>query len=508
MRESGLGGVIGSFGLKGLSWRARDGGGNGIIFRSHLHWDTMSLANAWTGGNMSTQRFFAWMAWAIGLAGMGGPAALAVDPPSARAYHPRQTPIVEACKKVRGAVVNIHSERKGGPSDAMGQPTQINGMGTGVIVDPRGYIVTNHHVIEDVTTLRVRLADGTTAPAKVIARDPETDLALLKIEVAKALPTMALGTTKDLMVGETVIAMGNAYGYEHTVTVGVVSALNRDVVLNRDLTYRALIQTDASINPGNSGGPLVNALGEMVGVNVAIRAGAQGIGFAIPVETMIRVCSDMIGNKRRGYGLGISFREEVDRPKEDGPVRRRVVVDRLEPGSTASKAGLKLGDELVRVGECDVESCIDWEKGFLDRLGGEKVGLVVRRDGGETRLDAQLETLGKPGLSEQIWAKIGIKVQPVGPELVHKVNQQLHGGLMIREMRPDSPAARAGWQKGDILVGLHEWEMISHENLLFALNHQEKSSAESMKFFVVRNSQVVKGSVPFGAVITTSDLGQ
>lgn len=454
---------------------------------------------------MTTLRFFAWTFVVVGGLGLGQSFGLAMDPPTARAFQLRQTPIVEACKKARGAVVNIHSERKGGPVDALGQPTQINGMGTGVIVDPRGYIITNHHVIEDVTTLRIRMADGTTTPAKVVARDPETDLALLKIEVAKPLQTIALGTTKDLMVGETVIAMGNAYGYEHTVTVGVVSALNRDVALNRELTYKALIQTDASINPGNSGGPLLNALGEMVGVNVAIRAGAQGIGFAIPVETMIRVCSEMIGNKKRGYGLGISFREETSRPKEDGPVKRKVIVDRIEPGSTASKAGLRLGDLLVSVGDCPVESSIDWEKGFLDRLGGEKVALVIRRDGVETKLNAQVETLGKPGLSEQIWARVGIKVQPVGPESVHKVNAQLHGGLIIKDLRPDSPAAMAGWQKSDILVGLHEWEMISHENLLFALNHQEKSGAETLKYFVVRDAQVLKGAIPFGMLIPASN---
>ncbi len=454
---------------------------------------------------MRTLQFFAWMVGLVLGLGLGQNFALATDPPSGKSFHLRQTPIVEACKKARGAVVNIHSERKGGPVDALGQPTQINGMGTGIIVDKRGYIITNHHVIEDVTTLRIRLSDGITLPAKVVARDQETDLALLKIDFAKPLQTISLGTTKDLMVGETVIAMGNAYGYEHTVTVGVVSALNRDVALNRELTYRALIQTDASINPGNSGGPLLNALGEMVGVNVAIRAGAQGIGFAIPVETMIRVCSEMIGNKKRGYGLGISFREEAGRPKEDGPVQRKVIVDRLEPGSTAFKAGLKLGDQLVSVGDIPVESSIDWEKGFLDRLGGEKVGLVIRRDGVETRLNAQMETVGKPGLSDQIWARVGIKVQPVGPESVHKVNAQLHGGLSIRDLRPESPAALAGWQKGDILVGLHEWEMISHENLLFALNHQEKSGSETLKYFVVRDAQVLKGAIPFGSLIPASN---
>src|SRR5262249_8599041 len=160
---------------------------------------------------------------------------------------------VEAVQRVRAAVVNIHSERTvQGPAPEelfATSPSQnrVNGMGTGIVVDPRGYVLTNHHVVEDVSVLRIRLSDGTTASARVVARDTDADLALLKIDVAKPLATMPLGTAGDLMVGETVIAVGNAYGYEHTVTVGVVSALKRDVTLNKDVSYKSLIQTDASI---------------------------------------------------------------------------------------------------------------------------------------------------------------------------------------------------------------------------------------------------------------------
>src|SRR5262249_28979357 len=141
--------------------------------------------------------------------------------------------------------------------------------------------------------------DGTTVSARVVARDAESDLALLKISPPKPLPVMPLGTAKDVQVGETVVAIGNAYGYDHTVTVGVVSAVGRDVSLNKDVRYRARIQTDASINPGNSGGPLVNMAGDLVGVNVAIRAGAQGIGFAIPVDSMIVAAGQMLAQLRK-----------------------------------------------------------------------------------------------------------------------------------------------------------------------------------------------------------------
>ena len=193
--------------------------------------------------------------------------------------------------RVKASVVNIHSERMSSSHDDTlrtgVQPQRVNGMGTGIVLDPRGYIVTNYHVVDDVQSLRCRLVDGTSCPARVIAVDKESDLALIKIEPPRPLPVSPLGTASDLMLAERVIAIGNAFGYENSVTLGNVSALKRDVTLNKEVSYKSLIQTQAPINPGNSGGPLFNKLGEVVGVNVAIRAGAQNIAFAIPVDTMI-----------------------------------------------------------------------------------------------------------------------------------------------------------------------------------------------------------------------------
>ena len=148
-------------------------------------------------------------------------------------------------------------------------------MGTGVVIDPRGYIITNYHVVNGVRDIQVTLADGERYIAKLVARDPETDLAIIKIDAKQEIPVISIGTSSDLMTGETVIAMGNAYGYEHTVTRGIVSALRRSVQVNEAQNYDDLIQTDASINPGNSGGPLLNIDGEMIGINVAVRAGAR-----------------------------------------------------------------------------------------------------------------------------------------------------------------------------------------------------------------------------------------
>ncbi|MGL4549817.1 MAG: S1C family serine protease, partial [Gemmataceae bacterium] len=297
----------------------------------------------------------------LGTASLVPPALLAqaANPPaagkSARDWSPRQSsPVADVVRRVKGAVVNIHSERstKSSSSEELFSvaPSQnrVNGMGTGIIIDPRGYIVTNQHVVDDVSSLRVRLADGTTLSARVLARDTESDLALLKISPVKPLQVMPLGTASDVQVGETTIAIGNAYGYDHTVTVGVVSAIGRDVTLNREVRYKSLIQTDAAINPGNSGGPLINLDGELIGVNVAIRAGAQGIGFAIPVDQMIQMAGTMLARTHGGIApAGLTVRDDLRGPA----TTRTVVIERVD--AAAAKAGLRAGDVVTRVGPDD-----------------------------------------------------------------------------------------------------------------------------------------------------------
>jgi serine protease Do len=367
-------------------------------------------------------------------------------------------------------------------------------MGTGIIIDPRGYIVSNHHVVEDVNVLRVRLADGSIHSARVLVRDPENDLALLKIDVDRRLPTMPLGTATDLMVGETVIAIGNAYGYPHTVTVGVVSAIKRDVVLNKEISYKGLIQTDASINPGNSGGPLLNINGELVGVNVAIRAGAQGIGFAIPVDTMIKVVGDMLSQKRHaGTVDGLVCRDRLD-PVVNGLVRS-LVVDRVEPSSPAAAAGVQGGDVVQQVGDVPVVCSLDLERALLERPAGEHVPVVVRRKKVEQRLDLVLQGVDRPqpSLADLVWRKLGLRLSPVKSELVSRSNQQLHGGLTVVELNGDGPAAKAGIQRGDILVGLHQWEMLTADNVVFVLTHPDLANFNPLRFYIVRNGQVHRG---------------
>ena len=181
----------------------------------------------------------------------------------------RRTAVVEAVERSQPCVVNISSEKKAESTSRWpfsaeeNQRPRINGMGSGVIVDPRGYILTNHHVVDKVRGIVVQLADGTTYPGRVLQYDPVMDLALVKVEPTRPLRSIVVGTSSDLMIGETVITIGNAFGYENTVSVGIISALHRDVTLSDEQTYRNLVQTDASINPGNSGGPLININGEL-----------------------------------------------------------------------------------------------------------------------------------------------------------------------------------------------------------------------------------------------------
>jgi serine protease Do len=292
----------------------------------------------------------------------------------------RRTAVVDAVDKVHKAVVSIASEKKAGShsrwpfSAEESQGPLVSGMGSGVLIDGRGYILTNHHVVDHVQGIVVQLFDGSSYSARVLQFDPVMDLAIIKIDPEHSLAAVKVGTSSDLMVGETVITIGNAYGYENTVSVGIVSALHRDVTLSDDQVYRNLIQTDACINPGNSGGPLINVDGELIGINVAVRAGAQGIGFALPIDEVKLVATEMISTRR----LKSAWHGLVSSEQWSG-ARRRVVVSEVQSGSPAEAAGFKPGDELVRVGDLAVASSLDLERGMLDVRPGRPALVAVRR---------------------------------------------------------------------------------------------------------------------------------
>lgn len=414
----------------------------------------------------------------------------------------RETPLVLAIKQARPAVVNIRSEKLA-PGQTDSAANKMSGMGTGVIVDERGYIVTNYHVIEDVSSIRVTLVDGSTYQAEIAARDPETDLALLRIRPLSErerdslphLSVMTLGRSDDLMHGETVIAIGNAYGYEHTITSGIISELHRNVQLSATQRYRDLIQTDASINPGNSGGPLINADGEMIGLNVAIRAGAQGIGFAIPVDQVKDVLAELLSVHRlKGTWHGIVA----------GIENNEVVVREIEPGSPADHAGLRPGDSIVRLADQDVRFAFDIERALLDKSPREEVSLEIARADGPHTLHLQLASVPDRSAvttlvsDDPVWSQLGVRLAPYSaPQELRRYSSELRGGLVIEEVRPGSPAERAGLVPADILVGMHQLETRTESHVRYVLQLQEKDAIDPLTFHVVRNARMYRGYIHF-----------
>jgi serine protease Do len=249
--------------------------------------------------------------------------------------------------------------------------------GSGVIIDERGYIITNRHVVGSASEVQVRFADDTELPGTILVTDGNTDLAVVKVDAKKALPALALARTDDVEVGEDVIAIGHPYGYSFTVSKGIVSALGRKIELPTGAVLQGLIQTDASINPGNSGGPLLNINGEFIGVNTALRDGAQGIAFAINADTVRRVLSQKCSAlKVAGVSHGLKVAEKV----ASGPAhRQQVVVAGLTQPSVAP--GLKDGDVIRHIGTVIVASSFDVERAFWDTKPGQQVLVGITRNG-------------------------------------------------------------------------------------------------------------------------------
>jgi serine protease Do len=423
---------------------------------------------------------------------------------AAAASELRETPIVKAVQRARGAVVNIRGEKTvaipAGQTAATDAGRRVNGMGTGVVIDSRGYIITNYHVVDGVREIIVTLADGRKQVAKLVARDLETDLAVIKIDARTPLPIIPIGTSSDLMTGETVIAVGNAYGYEHTVTRGIVSALHRAVQVSDTQFYEDLIQTDASINPGNSGGPLLNIDGEMIGINVAVRAGAQGIGFAIPVDKVTAVAVGLLASCNTGKSrIGMAS------ANDDSPSSQGMVVGAVEAQSPAAQAGLLAGDLVVAVDDAEVRRPLDFQRAMLDRKPGETIRLAVRRSGNPLGLSLTLggvtEKTAPP--DQPAWELLGVELKPIPPDEFRKNHQtRYRGGLSVTAVRPNSPAANQGIAPGDVLVGMHLWETVTLDNVAYILKRPDFATLGPVKFFILRGDETLYGFLPLAPAKT------
>ncbi|MCW5893420.1 MAG: trypsin-like peptidase domain-containing protein [bacterium] len=388
-------------------------------------------------------------------------------PPPGRAAAPETDPIrrsavVMAVERAGPAVVNISSdqivERRGGsPFPFRGDPffdeffrdfmdprprrEKRTSLGSGVVVRNDGTILTNEHVILRGGTIHVTLSDGREFAAKLVGADTDSDLAVLRIDAGK-LPWIDMGRSDDLMIGETVIAIGNPFGLSHTVTTGVISATGRSL-RGGDRTYADFIQTDASINPGNSGGPLLNIKGELIGINTAIYGKAQGIGFAIPVARARRILGDLVshGSVRRGW-LGVSVQDLTPDLARHFGVERGVVVAEIEPGSPAAKSDLARGDVVTRVDGQPVRSGEEFGELIDTRGPGETVTLTRIRDDRSEDLGIRMVEFPEKDADRVAWDRLGLRIGEDG------------GLLVVTGVRRGSPAAKIGVQRGDHLLGI------------------------------------------------------
>ncbi|XZE43133.1 trypsin-like peptidase domain-containing protein [Pirellulaceae bacterium SH467] len=404
----------------------------------------------------------------------------------------RVTPIVRAIRKAEPAVVNIQGNKTVTNTGTNGVSTvqEVNGMGTGVIIDRRGLIITNYHVVDAVQKIEVTLADGTTTIATLINYDPETDLAMIKINVDKDLPVIHVGRSDNLLRGESVIAIGNPFGYQNTVTVGIISALHRDIPVNGSQQYTDLIQTNADINPGNSGGPLLNIDGEVIGINVAVRVGAQGIGFAIPIDNAISVMSELVAQYRTTGSHGLVCSRVST---ENG---MQLVLDEYRSSSNKSSREFKPGDEIVSIGGQKVQTPLDIELALLGLPAGETIELELQRSG-ETLvhnvvLPRKSSVSDETDILRMAWDKLGIRVVPVPASQVEPVGKDYEGGLKIVEVRPNSPAARQALSTGDIIVGVMDWKTPNLKHLAWVMANNSFQTASAAQFHLLRRNQFLK----------------
>ena len=372
----------------------------------------------------------------------------------------RKTPVVQAVSKTLSSVVNIRTETVVEVRDPFTelfqdfwnpyyrQPRQDvrRSLGSGVVIHAEGYVLTNDHVVRRATKIRVKFADGREFEADRVAYDQRSDLALLKIKVPEGLDnifeTIKFGRDSDLLLGETVIALGNPFGLGGSVSQGILSSRDRQAPREGEiLDIENWLQTDAAINPGNSGGPLINLNGELIGINVAVHRKGQGIGFAIPIARVQESLGEFFAPEQlRGLWFGA-------RVKIEGNSLR---LSRVEPNSPAAQAGLRTGDKVVQVNERDVTDFVDWAKEISGR-GLKTVRIKIFRGGRFLTVPVTLLAEEKVFNSEVIQERLGITVRTLTQNLAEQLGMSFYGGYLITKVEKQSPADRASIQPGGVI---------------------------------------------------------
>lgn len=366
-------------------------------------------------------------------------------------------------------------------------------LGSGFIVNKEGYIVTNNHVVENASDIKISLSDKEEFDAKVIGRDPKTDVALIKIEAKKDLQATPLGDSGKLRVGDWVVAIGNPFGLGHTVTSGIVSAKGRIIGAG---PYDDFIQTDASINPGNSGGPLFNLNGEVVGINTAIVASGQGIGFAIPIN----VAKDLLlqlrekGRVTRGW-LGVQVQQVTpELAKSFGLDRERgALVADVVPDTPAEKAGIERGDVIVEFNGRKIEHMNDLPRVVASTQPGADVEVKVLRKGQEKMVRVKVSEMTEErtarGGGGSIEEGLGMTVQELTPEIARSLGLTETKGVVVSNVEDESPADEAGIQRGDVVLEVNQKKVSNLREYRAALGRT--GGTESWLFLVRRGNNVL-----------------
>jgi serine protease Do len=357
-------------------------------------------------------------------------------------------------------------------------------LGSGVIVDSKGFIVTNRHVVEKADRVRVRFEDdppGVQHEAKVVGTDQETDLAVIKVEVDRALPAAKMGNSDSMQVGDWVLAVGSPFGLSESVTAGIVSAKGRDIVPNRQ--FQTFIQTDAAINPGNSGGPLVNMAGEVIGINTAILSETNayaGVGFALPSKTVVEVYNQLTSPEHRVVrgSIGIFFgKEEIPAVARVYGTGSGITVANVVAGGPAEEAGLKVGDTIVSVGGKKVVKGDDLVSDIASRKPGSKVSLGFVRNGKPqdatvtiadrsklfaARLGDDQDNESDNGPKP---SKLGLAVRKLTPEMADRLDIPSGKGVIVQEVKPNSFAEDIGLGRGDVILEVNKQPVNSEDEL-------------------------------------------
>jgi len=365
-------------------------------------------------------------------------------------------------------------------------------LGSGFLVDKDGYIVTNNHVVENADEIKVRLKNGTDFNARIIGRDPKTDLALIKIEHDQNLPFLSIGDSEKLKVGQWVVAIGSPFGLEQTVTAGIVSAKGRVIGSG---PYDDFIQTDASINPGNSGGPLLNMDGEVVGINTAIISGGQGIGFAIPANLAKGIISQLkkTGEVTRGF-LGVSIQNISEELAEYYGIKggKGVIVAEVVPGAPADKAGLKVKDIILEVNGEKIEDNRRLSAMVAEIEVGKVVEIKVLRNGDTKTVNVEIGRMSDEGTASapsktDTESDMGINVAELTPELARRLNINDKTGVVVMDVQAGSKGEEAGVMHGDII------KEINHKPIKNLTEYQEiiddVDKGDSLQMFIKRSNE-------------------